>query len=68
MPKKIYADYVIYENSQIKAVDIYMVPLYIYSRLLFIIYGLCICIHSDLEACTQSAAKAYVYIYVYIHA
>ena len=62
MPKSIYANYITYNNSQIKAENIYMAPTYINSRLGLGIYSQYIYRESDLEACTQSIADKYVYI------
>ena len=63
MPKYIYAKDKMHINIQIKAENIYMASIYMYTRLVLGSYGLYICIYADIEACTQSGANIYTYIY-----
>ena len=45
-----YADGTMHENSQIKAVNSYLIPIYIYKRLVLGINGPYICINIGLKA------------------
>ena len=53
MPTMIYTDYIMHEISQMKTVNIYMVPIYMYAKLGLGVYGpyIYIYIYNDLEAC-----------------
>ena len=62
MPKTIYTNEIIYHGGQMKAANIYRAPIYMYARLGLGLYGLYICIYTDLEAFTQSGADVYIYI------
>ena len=50
MPKIVYVAEIIHNNGQIKAEKIYMVPIYMYTRLEYGVYDQNICIYNDLEA------------------
>ena len=54
-------------HIQIKAANIYIGFIYMYSRLVLVIYGPYIGIYADIEAYTQIRAAIYIYIYIYIH-
>ena len=60
MPKIVYVDYTMHDKSQLKAENIYRVPIYIYTRLGLGVYSLHIFIYTNLKAYTQST----VYIYM----
>ena len=51
-----------HENSQIKAENIYMEPIYIGTRLGLGIYSPHIHIYSNLAACTTMHSPMYIYI------
>ena len=63
----VYANDIMHIHIQIKAENIYMASIYMYSRFVLGLYGLYICIYGDLEACSQSGANIYIYIYIYIY-
>ena len=50
-----------YENSRMKTVNIYKIPIYIYIyiQILNLVYGPYIFIYFDLEACIQNTAYVY---------
>ena len=39
MPKMVYANYIVHDNGQIKAKNIYIIPIYMYAMLGLDIYG-----------------------------
>ena len=51
------------ENTQINMENIYIWPIYIFSSLNICIYGLYICIYSDLYPCAPTELHIYIYIY-----
>ena len=63
--KMVYANNKEHIHNQIKAENIYMGSIYMYSRLVLGVYGPYICIYSDTEACAQNGANIYIYIYIY---
>ena len=58
----VYANDIMHIHIQIKAENIYMASIYMYSRLGLGLYGPYIGIYADIEACTQSGADIYIYI------
>ena len=55
-----------HENSQIKAVNIYIELIYTYTNFRLGMYSLYICTHSDLGLCTQTSAQ-YLCMDIYIN-
>ena len=47
--------------------NIYIGPIYIFSRLYICIYALHIRIYGNIYPCTQSVLHTYKYIYIYIY-
>ena len=50
-----------------KAENVYMTSIYMYSRFRLGVYGPYTRIYADIKACTQSGANIYIYIYIYIY-
>ena len=65
--KMVYANDKVHIHKQIKAANIYMGSIYMYTRLGLGVYGPYTCIYTDIEACMQSGANVYIYIYIYIY-
>ena len=62
MPKHINANDVMHIDSQIKAENIYIAPIYMYTRLRLGVYRLYIYVQSNTKACAQSTADINIYI------
>ena len=62
----VYANNIMHIHIQMKAENIYMAYICMYSRTGLGLYGPYICIYGDIEACAQIGAN--IYIYIYIHA
>ena len=62
--KMVYANDKVHIHIQMKAENIYMGSIYMYSRLVFGVYSPYTCIYTDIEACMHKA-EAYVYIYTH---
>ena len=56
-----------HKNTQINMANIYIEPIYIFSRLHICIYALHICIYGNMYPCAQSVLHIYIYIYIYIY-
>ena len=67
IPKYIYANDKVHNNSQMKAANIYIAPIYMYARFRLGVYSLYICKYTYLEAYAQSRADIYMYIYIHTH-
>ena len=63
MPKNIYANDMMHNNGQMKAENIYMAPIYMYSRLGLGVYGPYIYIY--IERFRGFHPKHNIYIYIY---
>ena len=50
-------------NTQINMVNVYVWPIYLFSRLNICIYGLHICIYGDFYPSTPTKLHIYIYIY-----
>ena len=59
----VYVNDKVHIHMQMKAENIYMVYIYMYSRLVLGVYGPYTCIYTNIEACVQSGANIYIYIH-----
>ena len=65
MLKMVYAAEIMYGKCQIKAANIYMVPIYMYSRLGLGVYSLYIYIYIAIYRPMYKGQPIYMYIYIY---
>ena len=61
----VYAKDIVHIHNQMKAENVNMESIYMYTRLGMGVYGPYICIYTDIEAHVQSGANIYIYIYIH---
>ena len=62
--KMVYTNNIMNTHIQVKAENLYMASIYMYTRLGLGLYGPYIGIYADIEACAQSRANIYIYIHL----